>query len=90
MSQWVNGATFAGGKALPGIDPLLGNVGNVPGVPNENEFIYWQDSQAVHVQNLSRFVTTRGGLYLFLPSITAIKWMAENGGAANPWKIPSV
>jgi deferrochelatase/peroxidase EfeB len=90
MSQWVNGATFAGGKALPGVDPLLGNVGNVPNVPNENEFIYWENSQAVHVENLSRFVTTRGGLYLFLPSITAIKWMAENGGSANPWKIPTL
>ena len=88
MSQWVNGATFAGGKALPGVDPLLGNVGDVPNVPNENEFIYWENSQAVAVDNLSRFVTTRGGLYCFLPSITAIKWMAKNGGAANAWKIP--
>ena len=90
MSQWVNGATFAGGKAQSGIDPLLGNVGNVPDVPNENDFVYWQNSQPVQVSNLSRFVTTRGGLYLFLPSITAIKWMAANGGAANPWKIPAL
>jgi deferrochelatase/peroxidase EfeB len=89
MSQWVNGATFAGGRTFPGIDPLLGNVGAVPNVPNEDEFIYWQNSQAVHVQNLSRFVTTRGGLYCFIPSITAIKWMSQNGGAANPWKIPT-
>lgn len=35
-------------------------------------------------------VTTRGGLYLFLPGITAIKWMAQNGGSANPWKIPKL
>ena len=89
MSQWVNNATFAGGKALPGVDPLLGNVGEVPNVPNENTFTYWANSQAVQVNNLSRFVTTRGGLYLFLPSITAIKWMAQNGGSANPWKIPT-
>jgi deferrochelatase/peroxidase EfeB len=88
MGQWVNNATFAGGNALPGIDPLLGNVGDVPGVPNENTFTYWQNTKAVQVAGLSRFVTTRGGLYCFLPSITAIKWMAENGGAANPWKIP--
>jgi len=90
MSQWVNGANFAGGKALSGIDPLLGNVGNVPNVPNEDEFIYWENGKAVPVDGLSRFVTTRGGLYCFLPSITAIKWMAQNGGAANPWKIPSL
>ena len=90
MSQWVNGATFAGGKALPGIDPLLGNVGAVPNVPNENTFTYWVNGQPVQVPNLCRFVTTKGGLYLFLPSITAIKWMAANGGAANPWKIPTL
>jgi len=88
MSQWVNNADFAGGKALSGIDPLLGNVGDVKGVPNQNVFTYWQDRKPIQVQGLSRFVTTRGGLYCFLPSITAIKWMAENGGAANPWKIP--
>lgn len=88
MSQWVNSATFAGGEALPGIDPLLGNVGNVPDVPNENTFTYWENNEPVQVENLSRFVTTRGGLYCFLPSITAIKWMAQNGAAANPWKIP--
>ena len=90
MSQWVNGANFAGGKALSGIDPLLGNVGNVPNVPNQDEFTYWENSAAVPVDGLSRFVTTRGGLYCFLPSITAIKWMAQNGGAAVPWKIPSL
>jgi hypothetical protein len=88
MSQWVNNATFAGGKALSGVDPLLGNVGNVPNVPNENSFTYWETSQPVAVDGLSRFVTTRGGLYCFLPSITAIKWMAANGGATNAWKIP--
>ena len=90
MSQWVNNATFAGGNALPGIDPLLGNVGNVPNVPNENTFTYWVNNKPVQVPNLSRFVTTRGGLYLFLPSITAIKWMSQNGGSADPWKIPTL
>lgn len=88
MSQWVNGDQFAGGKSFPGIDPLLGNVGDVPNVSNQTEFIYWQNGQAVTVPNLSRFVTTKGGLYLFLPSITAIKWMAQNGGSSNPWTIP--
>ena len=89
MSQWVNGADFAGGKALPGIDPLLGNVGDVPNVPNQNDFTYWQNGKPVQAPSLSRFVTTRGGLYCFLPSITAIKWMAQNGGSTDPWKIPT-
>lgn len=87
MSQWVNGDLFAGGKAMPGIDPLLGNVGDVPNVSNQTEFIYWQNGNPVTVPNLSRFVTTKGALYLFLPSITAIKWMAQNGGSSNPWTV---
>jgi len=48
-----------------------------------------RNENKVTVANLSRFVTTRGGLYCFLPSITAIKWMAQNGGSSNPWTIPT-
>lgn len=87
MSQWVNSANFAGGKALPGIDPLLGNVGNIPNVSNQTEFTYWEDGKPVQVADLSLFVTTKGGLYCFLPSITALKWMAQNGGSSNPWTV---
>ena len=82
MSQWVNSGTFPGGTAQAGIDPLLGNV------PDGSSFTYWESGSPVTVNGLSRFVTTKGGLYCFLPSITAIKWMAQNGGASNPWIVP--
>lgn len=82
MSQWVNSETFPGLAAQAGIDPLLGNV------PARSSFTYWESGKPVTVDGLSRFVTTKGGLYCFIPSITAIKWMAQNGGASNPWNVP--
>lgn len=84
MSTWVESGTFPGLKAQAGIDPLLGNV------PDGSNFVYWKSGQPVTVGGFSRFVTTKGGLYCFIPSITAIKWMAQNGGASNPWVVPPV
>ena len=82
MSQWVNCEKFQP-SAPPGIDPLLGNV------PAGSTFTYWDSGKEVVVNGLSRFVTTIGGLYLFIPSITAIKWMAKNGNASKPWTVPA-
>ena len=84
MSQWVDSGTFPGTAAQAGIDPLLGNV------PAGSTFTYWESGKPVTVGGFSRFVTTKGGLYCFIPSITAIKWMAQNGNASNPWIIPSL
>jgi hypothetical protein len=84
MSQWVNNEIFPGKAAMAGIDPLLGNVeGPAP------TFTYWEkdEKDPVIVGGFSRFVTTKGGLYCFIPSITALKWMAENGGASPAWVI---
>jgi hypothetical protein len=82
MGQWVNSGTFPGGRAKAGLDPLLGDTAE------SGDFTYWVNKKPVTVPNLLRFTTVRGGLYCFLPSLTAIKWMAKNGGAANPWTIP--
>ena len=86
MGQWVNSGTFAGNKKA-GIDPLLGNL------PEGSTFTYWKKNEStgkqesVTIDGLSRVVTTKGGLYLMLPSITSIQWMAANGNNANPWTI---
>jgi hypothetical protein len=85
MAAWVNSSTFPGAAAQAGIDPLLGNQNPDPGT-----FVYWEKGQPVTVNNLLRFVTTRGGLYCFIPSLTAIKWMAQNGGASDHWILPSI
>lgn len=83
MSQWVNCEKFPGPTAQAGIDPLLGNV------LGGSSFTYWESGDPVAVDGLSRFVTTKGGLYCFIPSITAIKWMAQNGGASpKSWTVP--
>jgi deferrochelatase/peroxidase EfeB len=82
MGQWVNSGTFPGGRAQAGLDPLLGDTAK------SGDFTYWSNNEAVTVPNLLRFTTVRGGMYCFLPSLTAIKWMAQNGGAPNPWTIP--
>lgn len=86
MGQWVNSGTFAGIRKA-GIDPLLGNV------LKGSTFTYWKKDATtgqevpVTVDGLSRFVTTKGGLYIMLPSLTSIKWMAANGNNSNPWTI---
>ena len=84
MDAWVNDTTFSAQPSYNmSIDPLLGNVAA------DSEFIYPSSaSDQTSVPGLSRFVTTRGGMYCFLPSITGLKWLAENGNSATPWKIP--
>ncbi len=69
MSEWLNDGVFARGLGRTR-DPLTGNNDptgefTAPGAP------------PVHVQGLSRFVTTRGGAYCFLPSMTALRHLAE-------------
>ena len=86
MGQWVNSGTFAGNRKA-GVDPLLGNV------PTGSTFTYWKKDTStgkrvpVTVDGLTRFVTTKGGAYAMLPSLTAIKWLAANSNNSDPWTI---
>lgn len=70
MRVWVNGQNFADNFSQPkGNDPLLGDNSSDTSVfdypPNE-------------AKGFEAFVTTRGGLYVFLPSLPALTWMANN------------
>jgi Dyp-type peroxidase family len=57
-------------------DPIIGTVGNPPhGLVQD--FTVPQCPVNRHVHNLQRFVTIRGGVYLFCPSINAIKYFAS-------------
>ena len=87
MGQWVNSGTFAGTRKA-GLDPLLANV------PADSTFTYWKKDEdtgkdvSVTVDGMSRFVTTKGGMYAMLPSLSALKWMAANSNNTNnPWTI---
>lgn len=83
MSKRVNSATFASNRDS-GIDALRSNV------PDGSTFTYWESGAPVVVEGLSRFVTTKGGLYCFIPSVTAIRWVARNAGAVDAWSVPLV
>lgn len=71
MRVWINGQNFADNFSKPaGKDPLLGNNS-----PDTSVFNFPPDGQ---VKGFEEFITTRGSLYLFLPSLPALTWMATN------------
>lgn len=85
QSAWIASAKFA---ALTGEqDPLLGNRQPFPTAP----FAGPEGPQCTdgfsrpgappagrHSTGLPQFVTVRGGAYFFLPSLTALKWIASD------------
>jgi Dyp-type peroxidase family len=67
--QWVNdGRAFA---APVEKDPLIGS--------NDGDGIFTVPTSPIRrkLTGLPRFVTTRGGEYLFAPSLSALRWLAE-------------
>lgn len=79
MEQWVNDSQFAGGLDQPDGQPtrevLLGNNSTGDGyfkIPNKAA-----PNNPTIITGFSRFVTTHGGAYLFLPSITALRYLAD-------------
>ena len=79
MSEWVNDGIFADGLGRTK-DPLIG--------ANEAQDSRFAIPAAtpVQVSGFSRFVTTRGGAYCFLPSMTALRHMAgqRDGEPTSP------
>lgn len=76
QSEWVNGGEFLGlGDAR---DPVTG-AGDGTGsysIPNR--------PLPRRLQGLANFVTTRGGEYGFMPSLSALRWLAALPDAAGP------
>ncbi len=76
LNRWVNDSEFAGAVRLdPSTkDPLLGTRD-----PEEGMFVIPQadGSPPLRVTGLSTFVTTKAAAYLFLPSVTAIRFIAD-------------
>ncbi len=74
MTEWVDRGDFSGFLAPTSKDPLLGN-----NAPESSEFeipIAGQETP-LKVAGFQQFITTRGGAYCFLPSITALKYIAN-------------
>ncbi len=75
LSQWVNDAAFAGAVRLDpkSKDPMIGTQD-----PAESIFVIPQANGAppIKVTGLTSFTTTKAAAYCFLPSITAIRFIA--------------
>jgi deferrochelatase/peroxidase EfeB len=76
LSQWVNDSDFAGAVRLhpKSKDPLIGTQD-----PAESIFVIPQANGAppIRIAGLSTFITTQAAAYCFLPSITAIQFIAD-------------
>ena len=81
LRQWVNDSEFAGAVRLhpKSKDPLIGARN-----PAESIFVIPQanGNPPIEVTGLANFVTTKAAAYVFLPSITAIKFIANLGQEA--------
>ncbi len=69
QSEWINGGDFLGlGDAKDPISAATGGIGtySIPKRPIPRR-----------VHGLASFVTTRGGEYGFMPSLSALRWLAE-------------
>jgi deferrochelatase/peroxidase EfeB len=78
LGHWVNDSEFAGAVRLnpKSKDPMVGTQD-----PAESIFVIPQANGAppIKVTGFSTFVTTKAAAYCFLPSVTAIKFIAQLG-----------
>ncbi len=78
QNAWVMGTKFD--ALTEESDPLLGNREAVAGCQFTNTFSLPQESGArVHIGDMPQFVTVRGGAYFFLPSLSALRYLAKLG-----------
>jgi Dyp-type peroxidase family len=77
MAHWANDGRFAAGLGHTDKDPLVGAHPDGSGT-----FSIPRPEGTVVLDGFSRFVTTRGGAYCFLPSITAIRYLATLSGSS--------
>ena len=69
QQEWMNHSTFFGGTS--GQDPISGS-GEGTGT-----FDVPRRPVRLRLQGIPRFVVTRGGEYCFLPSLSALRWLAD-------------
>ena len=70
QQTWCNNPVFGG---LNGeVDPIVGNL-----TKGDEIFTVQADPLRTRVHNLERFVTVKGGAYFFLPSMSALRYLAS-------------
>ena len=78
LQNWINDSEFAGAVRLPpkARDPMIGTQN-----PAESIFVIPQPDgrTPIKITGFSSFITTKAAAYCFLPSITAIKFIAKLG-----------
>jgi deferrochelatase/peroxidase EfeB len=78
LSQWVNDSAFAGAVRLnpKSKDPMIGTQD-----PTESIFAIPQagGAPAIKIAGFASFISTKAAAYCFLPSVTAIKFIAALG-----------
>ena len=83
LRNWANDSEFAGAVRLhpKSKDPLIGTQN-----PAESIFVIPRadGDPPIEVTGLSTFVTTKAAAYVFLPSITAINFIANLGEVRDP------
>ena len=73
QQSWVNNEKFCG--LYNDLDPLLGTRPQENGCSGD-DFTIPQHPMRQRLKSLPQFVTTRGGAYFFMPSISALKQLA--------------
>jgi Dyp-type peroxidase family len=69
QQTWLNNPTFAGLHANK--DPIVGdNAG-------DGQMVVQRNPVRRHVNNIPRFVAVRGGAYLFIPSMAALRFLSR-------------
>lgn len=69
QSQWMNDGVFFGGGSAR--DPIVGAG------PGASDYTIPRRPVRRRFPAMPRFVTTRGGEYAFLPSLSALRWLGE-------------
>jgi Dyp-type peroxidase family len=72
QGQWINKGNFTTRMALEERDPLVSSTGSP-----SNFRVPVSGAPPVRLFNLPDFVTVKGGEYFFIPSITAIRYIAD-------------
>jgi deferrochelatase/peroxidase EfeB len=74
MKDWINNGVFAPGLGA-GHDPVLGHQD-----PQSSKFsIPIEQGPPRVLKGFSSFIKTRGGMYCFIPSITALRFISGSG-----------
>jgi hypothetical protein len=73
QQEWVNNPRFNG--VVSNRDPLSGD--NDPLASAPSAMYIPGRPEGLRTESLPRFVTVRGGAYFFLPSLTALRYLAE-------------